>query len=226
MERPEDLSVPQAVEVIIKRNYVVYEALRLDVVNYHALAAWISPRVTELTGTKPKLTTLVVAIKRFSDRMSGDRSEQLEELLKDAKVTLTGGMAKVTLEPKGTSPAQLLQELTKTIPKPSTPPIIMMLPDSVKLLVGREDGRLIKAEMGARYPVKTEEAMAKIEVRLSQSAEKMRGLATFITELLYRNGVYVQVAYIGRPEIVLAVEERLAARAYDLLREAMMHAEF
>jgi hypothetical protein len=225
METSEDLSVPQAVEVIIKRNYVVYEALRLDVVNYHALAAWISPKVTELTGTKPKLTTLVVAIKRFSDRLSGDRSEQLEELLKDAKVTLTGGMAKVTLEPKGTSPALVLQELAKTIPKPSTPPVIMMLADSVKLLVEREDGRSIKAEMGSRYPIRTEEEMAKIEVRLSQSAEKMRGIATFITELFYRNGVYLQVAYIGRPEIVLVVEERFAARAYDLLREVMTHAE-
>lgn len=221
MERSEDISVPQAVEVVIKRNYVVYEALRLDVVNYHALAAWISPRVTELTGKKPKLTTLVVAIKRFSDRLSGDRSEQLEELLKDAKVTLTGGMAEVTLDPKGTSLALVLQELAKTIPKPSTPPVIVMLPDALKLLVEREEGRSIKAGMGSRYPVRTEEAMAKIEVRLSRSAEKMRGVATFITELLYRNGVTLQTAYIGRPEILLVMEERFAARAYDLLREVM-----
>lgn len=221
MERPEDMSVPGAVEVVIKRNYVIYEALRLDVVNYHALAAWISPRVTELTGRKPKENTLVVAIKRFSDRLSGDRSEQLEELLKDAKITLTGGMAEVTLEPKGISPALVLQELVKTIPKTSTPPVIVILPDAVKLLVERQDGRLVKAEMGTRYPVRTEEAMAKIEVRLSRSAEKMRGVATFITELLYRNGVTLQVAYIGRPQILLVMEERFAARAYDLLREAM-----
>lgn len=50
----------------------------------------------------------------------------------------------------------------------------------------------------SRYPIRMEEAMAKIEVRLSRSAEKMRGVATFITELLYRNDVALQVAYIGR----------------------------
>ena len=47
----------------------------------------------------------------------------------------------------------------------------------------------------------------------------MMGLASFITELLFRNGVVIQSAYIGRPDSLLVVEERFGARAYDVLRE-------
>jgi hypothetical protein len=64
-----------------------------------------------------------------------------------------------------------------------------------------------------------ERGLAKIGVRVSQRAEKMVGLATYITELLYRNGVVLHGAYIGRPDILLVVEEKFGTMAYDILRE-------
>ena len=62
--------VSDAVSTIILRNYVVYEALKLKIVNYHAVASRISAEVDELTGKKANIETIVVAIKRFSDRQS------------------------------------------------------------------------------------------------------------------------------------------------------------
>jgi hypothetical protein len=46
----------------------------------------------------------------------------------------------------------------------------------------------------------------------------MVGVATYITELLNRNGVMIHGAYIGRPDMLLIVEERFGDRAYEVLR--------
>jgi hypothetical protein len=215
---PEKLSIPEAVAVMIRRNYVINEAIRLRIVNYHALAARISPRMEELTGKKAKLPTIVVAIKRFSDRMEVGRLTELERVLENAKVTLTGGMVEVTLESKGVERGRVLQELLNMVPKFSTIPDVVMFPEVVKVLAEREDGKLIKMEMGARYPTTVGEKLAKIGIHLGRGAEKIPGVATFITELLYRNGVMVHVAYIGRPEMLLIVDEKFGTRAYDVLR--------
>jgi hypothetical protein len=217
---PEKLSIPEAAAVVIRRNYIINEAIRLRIVNYHALAARISPRIEELTGRKAKLPTIVVAIKRFSDRMEVARLTELEKILENAKVTLTGGMLEVTLESKGVERGRVLQELLNMVPKFSSIPDIVMFPEVVKVLAERDDGKLIKKEMGARYPTTVGETLARIGIHLGQGAERIPGVATFITELLYRNGVIVHLAYIGRPEILLIVDEKFGTRAYDVLRRA------
>jgi hypothetical protein len=45
----------------------------------------------------------------------------------------------------------------------------------------------------------------------------MPGVATFVTEMLYRSGVIMHVAYIRRPDLLLVVEEKFGMRVYDVL---------
>lgn len=219
IERPSRLSTADAVSLLVRRNYVIYEALRLKVVNYHALAAQIAPRVEELTGKRAKLAALVVSVKRFSDGMAEERTARLEGILEDAMVTLSGGVSEVSLRVKDVPPNQVLEDLLKMVPRLSAPPEVMQLPGVVKVMVHSEDGLLIEQELGKRFPTTVEGGLAKIGVRVSQKAEKMVGLATYITELLYRNGVVIHGAYIGRPDILLVVEEKFGTRAYEILRE-------
>ncbi len=80
------VSVSDAVSTIILRNYVVYEAVKLKIVNYHALASKISSEVDELTGKKASIETIVVAIKRFSDRLAGSEMQDTIAILKGAKL--------------------------------------------------------------------------------------------------------------------------------------------
>ena len=213
------LSTPEAVAAIIRRNYVLLEAIRMKVVNYHALAARIAPRVEELTGKKVNLAALVVSVKRFSDGMAEERAAKLEGILKDARVTLTGGVAEVSLRVNDIPSNRVLEDVLKMVPRLSSLPEVMELPGVVKVMVSREDSLLIEQELGNRFPMTVERGLAKIGVRVSQRAEKMVGLATYITELLYRNGVVLHGAYIGRPDILLVVEEKFGTMAYDILRE-------
>ncbi len=212
-------STTDAVAAVIRRNYVLYEALRMKVMNYHALAARILPKVEELTGRKVKLPTLVVAVKRFSDGIAEERATELETVLDDARVTLTGDVAEITFRVSNVPPTRVLEEILKMIPRLTTLPEIVQLPGAVKVLVDKQDSKLVETELGGRYQMIVEGGMAKIGVRISPRSEKMVGVATFITELLFRNGVVIQSAYIGRPDSLLVVEEKFGARAYDILRE-------
>ena len=55
--------------------------------------------------------------------------------------------------------------------------------------------------------------------RVPPASEKVPGIASFITELLYRNGVSIIDAFLGYEDIVLIVQEKFVPKAYQALSE-------
>ncbi|NDB52065.1 MAG: ACT domain-containing protein, partial [Nitrosopumilaceae archaeon] len=65
--RATNISVPEAVREIITRNRSIYDCMKMDVINYTALAVKIQPDVERQMGNPVNLNTIVVAIKRYAD---------------------------------------------------------------------------------------------------------------------------------------------------------------
>ena len=212
-------SVSDAVSTIVFRNYVVHEALKLKIVNYHALASRIFPEVEELTGKKAKIETIVVAIKRFSDRLTGSEMQEMVAVLKGARLNLTGDAVDMTIVGKGIQTHQILQDVLKLAPKLTGTPNILQLPNSVKVIAGEEDALLLDKGLSGRYSVTSKKNVAKVTVRISPAAEKVPGIASFITELLFRNGIIMLDAFLGEEDIVLIVQDKFGPRAYQVLSE-------
>ena len=211
------MSTSDAIALTVSRNFVLQEALRMRLVNFHSLARLIGPKVDELTGRKLKPATLVVSIKRFSDRMVEQRQTDLARILQESHVTLTGGMVELTVSLKDGHEADFLEALAEVTKALAAVPEMQLLPQVARMLTERDDGAKIKGELGSRYPIATEEGLAKVGVRLGKSASSQRGVATFITEILYRNGIVLRSAYVGRPEASFVVDERLGTTAYDII---------
>ncbi|MDA4124714.1 MAG: ACT domain-containing protein [Thaumarchaeota archaeon] len=209
----------EAVSTIISGNYVVLESLKLKIVNYHALASRISSEVEELTGKKAKLATVVVAIKRFSDGLGEGRLEGMSAGLKDSKLELAGGMVDMTVAGKAAEHHRILQDFLKLEGKFSGTPYVFQLPNSVKIIAEEKDAKLLEETLWGSYETSLKRNVAKITIRLSPSAEKVPGIASFITELLYRNGVSILDAFLSYEDIVLVMQERLGAKAYQVLSE-------
>ncbi len=209
----------EAVSAIISGNYVVLESLKLKIVNYHALASKISSEVEELTGKKAKKATIVVAIKRFSDGLGEGRLEDMSASLKDSKLELAGGMVDMTVGGKAAQHHQILQDFLKLEGKFSGTPYVFQLPNSVKIIAEEKDAKLLEETLWGNYEMSLRRNVAKITIRLSPSAEKVPGIASFITELLYRNGVSILDAFLSYEDIVLVMQERLGAKAYQVLSE-------
>ena len=212
-------SVSEAVSTIILRNYVVLESLKLKIVNYHALAYKISSEVEDLTGTKANVATMVVAIKRFSDGLDDRGIDSMSASLKGSKLELAGGMVDMTIPGKAAQHHQVLQDFLKLKDKFSGTPYVFQLPNSVKIIAEETDAKLLEEALWGNYEISLKENVAKITIRLPPSAVGGPGTASYLTELLYRNGVSILDAFLSYEEMVLVMQEKLAARAYQVLSE-------
>ena len=210
------LTISESVVAIVMDNHLLYEALKLGIVNYHALAERIRGDVENMTGRKASVASMVVAIKRFADNLE-DNGTEVARILKDAKLSLVGRAADVTIEGKGVPTIKILADLLKISPSFTGSPNILQLPHSVKVLAEEEDAALIKRELSTQYNVRVAGNAAKVVVRIPQKAEKVPGIAAFLAESLYRNGISMLDMFYGFEDLLLVVEEKHGPRAYEVL---------
>ncbi len=71
------MSVPEVVREIITRNRSIYDWMKMDLINYTALAIKIQPEIEKILGNSVHDNTVVVAIKRDAD--SFETKEDVKE---------------------------------------------------------------------------------------------------------------------------------------------------
>ena len=73
---------------IITRNRSVYDCMKMDLINYTALAVKIQPEIEKILGNRVNLNTVVVAIKRYADSFEIKEEIKEESVLKNARLSL------------------------------------------------------------------------------------------------------------------------------------------
>ena len=86
------MSVPEVVREIITRNRSIYDCMKIDVINYTALAVKIQPEIEKILGNSVNLNTVVVAIKRYADSFETKEEIKEEPVLRNARLSLTDGI--------------------------------------------------------------------------------------------------------------------------------------
>jgi hypothetical protein len=66
--------------------------------------------------------------------------------------------------------------------------------------------------------VTTQPSVARLTLNLSPHAEMTPGISSYITELLFRNGVNILDAFLGYGDIIMVVNDRDGPIAYDVLQ--------
>jgi hypothetical protein len=220
LPRPNNgISVPEEVRQILTRNYAVYQCLKMRIINFHALAEFIQPEVQEVTGGKASVNTLVVAIKRFSDSLADSKSPDTSRVLRGARISLSSDIVDVTINVPRTLFPKIIMELSETASELSEFPPIFPLENSIKIILPASDYDLILAKQRNLDSVHTQQNVAKLTLNLSSSAEMTPGIASYVTELLYRNGVNILDAFLGYGDIIIVVDDREGPLAYDILRK-------
>jgi hypothetical protein len=204
---------------LISRNHPVYQHIRMGLINYHALAARIKPTVDRITGRNVNVNTIVVIIKRFSDSQSKLGLPPGISVLKNSKMTLSSGVVDVTIYPKRESFISELKRLVEISTELNERPHIFPLVSSIKIIADTNDYEKLKKALKDRYPLKPRTKTAKITIRLSEDAKKFHGVAAYITDLLYRNGITSIDAFLGYEDIILILDESDGPRAYMILEE-------
>jgi len=175
----------------------------MKLMNFHSLAEFIQPQVQQLSGRESSINTLVVAIKRFSDTLTNDKSPGASRVLKDARISLSSGIVDVTIRAPRNQFSTIVRELSDVAGELSEFPHIFPLSNSIKLNL---------KEAAAQTNV------AKVILNLSPHAEMNPGIASYITELLFRNGVNILDAFLGYGDIIMVVDDKDGPLAYDVLQ--------
>lgn len=81
------------------------------------------------------------------------------------------------------------------------------------------DSKLIEETLWGNFEISLTRDVSKIAIRLPPSAARRQGVAFYITELLCRNRISILDAFLSYEDIVLIVQDKLGARAYQVLSE-------
>jgi hypothetical protein len=215
---PGETSVPEAVRQILTRNYPVYQSLKMKVVNFHAVAEMIQPQVKEMTGKNASINTLVVAIKRFSDTLEPLKKPDISNVLGNARISLTSGIVDLTIKAPKTQFSKIVRDVSEIGAELSEFPHVFPLATSIKLIMPSEDYDRIKGKLGQFATGGPLIHAAKLTLHMSPTAEMKPGIAAYLTELLYRNGVNIHDAFLGYGDIIMVVDDRDGPQAYDILQ--------
>ena len=214
-------TVPEAVRQILTKNYPIYQCLKMKLTNFHSVAEHIQPEVQQRTGRKTTINTLVVAIKRFSDSLEGVKTPDTTETLENLRISLSSGIADVTIKARRTEFPKILRELSEIGADLSEFPNIFPLANSIKMILPSEDYDTVKQKLRHLNIVAVQPGVAKLSLYLPTSAWNTPGIASYITELLYRNGVNIIDAFLGHGDIIIVVNEADGHVAYDVFRKEL-----
>ena len=211
-----NLSVPDVVREIITRNRSIYDCMKMDVMNYTALAVKIQPEVERLLGNPINLNTIVVAIKRYADSFETKEDVKEQSVLKNSRLSLTDGILDVSfsLDEMG---EQETMNLMNKFSELKSDYEFFRLTDSFRLLT--EDlvdvRQLIESFPGAKNFFNT--GLAKIKIRIPQDQNRS-DVVSYVAEILHSSGIELINAYFSQDDIVAVLNEKDASRAYELLR--------
>ena len=214
--RVSSVSVPEAVREIITRNRSIYDCIKMDLINYTALAIKIQMDVELQVGCSVNLNTVVVAIKRYADSFEEKEDVQNEPILRNARLSLTDGILDIKFSSQdfGMKDAvSLMDSFTRIDPDYE----FFRLTDSFRFLTEDISGirKLLESFSSQKNFFQT--GLAKISINKPES-ENSPDIISRISEILHNSGIELVNAFFGQDNIVLVLHEKDAARAYEILR--------
>lgn len=214
MMRTSSMSVPEAVREIITRNRSIFDCMKMDLINYTALAVKIHPEVEKVLGNQVNLNTIVVAIKRYADSFEIKEEVKEESVLKNARLALTDGIMdiKFSIKDSQMDPLVILDKFSKITSNYE----FFRLSDSFRFLT--EDIDDVR-EIFENVPNREEffsTGLAKIRISIPIN-QNQSDVVSYVAEVLHENGIELVNAFFSQDSIIIILRGVDASRAYEIL---------
>ena len=214
------MSVPELVREIITRNRSIYDCMKMDLVNYTALAVKIQPEIEKVVGGSVNLNTIVVAIKRYADSFEIKENIKEESVLKNARLALTDGIMDIKFSIKDSAdmdPMLILDKFSKITNNYE----FFRLSDSFRFLTeDMESIRQIFENMPNRENMFST-GLAKIRITIPTN-QNQSDVVSYVAEILHDNGIELVNAFFSQDSIIIILNERDASRAYEILHSEIV----
>jgi len=214
--RVSGLSVPEVVREIITRNRSIYDCMKMDLINYTALAVKIQPEVERIIGNPINLNTIVVGIKRYADSFENKDEIRNDFVLKNARLSLTDGILDIKFSSNQAGeldPTSLLNKFSQI----TNDYEFFRLTDSFRFLAEdvEEVRKFLEGLPSGQNLYSSGLAKIKITVPYNQNRSDV---VSFVAEILHSTGIEIVNAFFSNDSIVLVLHEKDASRAYEILR--------
>ena len=229
-------SVPQAIKTILASNELYLQALVTKIANYTALAQRIKPEIEMITGSEVQIGTIVVAIKRFADTLVKEQQQKdksiLDYHLEGARMSLTGSIIDIDFDDREFDEVfNMLDEVFE-----NENGSYNLFHTNRQLTLFAEDVEQIRHILSAaskKFDGKIKEGLSKITISLPSSTNSASSLLeanqhrqlkprydmlSLVSDVLYNNQISLYNAFFAPNEIVLILNDKDAARAYESLR--------
>ena len=212
--RTTGVSVPDVVREIITRNRSIYECMKMDVINYTALAVKIQPDVEKQLGTPANLNTIVVAIKRYADSFDEKEDISDEPVLKNARLSLTDrimGLEWNMVDFVEQDVSRMFAEAQKAISDSE----FFRFGDSFRILTEDSDSA---RHLFQSFPKENDYRPGLAKIKIQISGQNRSDVLSYVTQILHYNGIEIVDALLSQDGVVLIFKEQDAPRAYEKLR--------
>ena len=218
--RVANVSIPEIVREIITRNRSIYDCMKMDLINYTALAVKIQPEIERILGNSVNLNTVVVAIKRYSDSFEIKDDVKEESVLKNARLALTDGIMDIKFSIKDSNemdPMTILDKFSKVTSNYE----FFRLSDSFRFLAeDMDDVRKIFSTISNREGM-FNTGLAKIRISIPGNQNRS-DVVSYVAEVLHANGIELVNAFFSQDNIIVILNEKDSSRAYDILHSEIM----
>ena len=218
--RSVNLSVPEVVREIITKNRSIYDCMKMDVINYTALAVKIQSDIERHLGNSVNLNTVVVAIKRYADSFEQKEDIKEESVLKDARLSLTDGIMDIkisTRDLRDQNAAALLDKFSQITPDYD----FFRMADSFRFLTEDiADIRRLFESIPDRENVFST-GLAKIKISIP-SEQHRSDLVSYVAEILHSNGIELVNAFFSQDSITIVLNGKNASKAYEIIRSEIV----
>jgi len=212
--RTTGVSVPDVVREIITRNRSIYECMKMDVINYTALAVKIQPDVEKQLGTSANLNTIVVAIKRYADSFDEKEDISDEPILKNARLSLTDrimGLEWNMVDFVEQDVSRMFAEAQKAFSDSE----FFRFGDSFRILTEDSDSA---RHLFQSFPKENDYRPGLAKIKIQISGQNRSDVLSYVTQILHYNGIEIVDALLSQDGVVLIFKEEDAPRAYEKLR--------
>lgn len=216
------MSVPEVVREIITRNRSIFDCMKMDLINYTALAVKIQPEIEKILGNRVNLNTIVVAIKRYADSFEIKEEVKEEPILKNARLVLTDGIMDIKFSIKDSNqmnPMEILDKFSKITNNYE----FFRMSDSFRFLTEDvEDIRQIFGNIPNSDDIFST-GLAKIMITIPNSQNKS-DVVSYVAEVLHANGIELVNAFFSQDSIIIILNEKDASKAYEILHSDIIRA--
>ena len=213
--RNSSVSIPELVREIITRNRSIYDCMKMDLINYTALAVKIQPEIERILGSTVNLNTIVVAIKRYADSFEIKENIRDESVLKNARLSLTDGIMDIKFSMKDFAEMDTMSILDK-FSKITNNYEFFRMSDSFRFLT--EDIESIRQifENVPNNESMFSTGLAKIRISIPNN-QNQSDVVSYVAEILHDNGIELVNAFFSQDSIIIILNEKDASRAYEIL---------